>query len=139
VISTASWLMPGSYGLPSSTVHIVANMNEALDDVRAAESHTMAQEGHEPLLKKSRWCVLKRRANVSSQPTLQLRDLLRYNLQTICAYLLKEDVQRFWDHNSPALGGPVSLFLVSGNHAPPYCAHKENCKTQRAHRGIILN
>ena len=29
--------------------HIVAKMNKALDEVRAAESRTMAQEGHEPL------------------------------------------------------------------------------------------
>ena len=40
--------------------HIMAKMNEALDDVRAAESRKMAEEGHAPLLKKSRWCVLKR-------------------------------------------------------------------------------
>jgi transposase len=30
--------------------HIVAKMNEALDDVRAAESRKMAQEGHQPLV-----------------------------------------------------------------------------------------
>ncbi len=30
--------------------HIVAKMNQALDDVRAAESRKMAEEGHEPLL-----------------------------------------------------------------------------------------
>ncbi len=34
--------------------HIVAKMNEALDDVRAAEYHRMAQAGYEPVLKKSR-------------------------------------------------------------------------------------
>src|SRR2546427_9410292 len=45
--------------------HIVAKMNQALDDVRAAESRKMAQEGHEPLLKKSRWCVLKRKENLN--------------------------------------------------------------------------
>jgi transposase len=40
--------------------HIVAKMNKALDEVRAAESRKMAQDGHPPLLKKARWCVLKR-------------------------------------------------------------------------------
>ena len=40
--------------------HIVAQMNKALDEVRAAEARQMAREGHEPLLKKTRWCVLKR-------------------------------------------------------------------------------
>jgi transposase len=37
--------------------HIVAKMNKALDEVRAAEARRMAQEGYPPLLKKSRWCV----------------------------------------------------------------------------------
>ena len=45
--------------------HIVAKMNEALDEVRAAEARCLAQDGYEPVLKKSRWCVLKRRANLT--------------------------------------------------------------------------
>jgi transposase len=47
--------------------HIVAKMNKALDEVRAAEARKMAQNGHPPLLKKSRWCVLKRKQNLTSQ------------------------------------------------------------------------
>jgi transposase len=35
--------------------------------------------------------VLKRRANLTGQQRFRLRDLLRYNLQTVRAYLLKED------------------------------------------------
>jgi transposase len=40
--------------------HIVAKMNTALDEVRAGESRRMANEGRSPLLKKSRWLLLKR-------------------------------------------------------------------------------
>jgi transposase len=54
--------------------HIVAKMNKALDEVRAAESRKMAQEGHPPLLKKSRWCVLKRKQNLTPQQKFRLRD-----------------------------------------------------------------
>jgi len=75
--------------------HIVAKMNKALDEVRAGESRKLAQEGHEPLLKKSRWCVLKRKENLTAKQQHRLRDLLRYNLQTVRAYLLKEDFQQF--------------------------------------------
>ena len=50
--------------------HIVAKMNDALDDVRAAEARRMAQDGYEPVLKKSRWCVLKRKANLTGTQTL---------------------------------------------------------------------
>jgi transposase len=71
--------------------HIVAKMNKALDEVRAAEARKMAQDGHQPLLKKTRWCVLKRKENLTLQQKFRLRDLLRYNLQTVRAYLLKEN------------------------------------------------
>jgi transposase len=35
--------------------HIVAKMNQTLDDVRAAEARRLKQDGHQPLLKKTRW------------------------------------------------------------------------------------
>jgi len=81
--------------------HIVAKMNEALDDVRAAEARRLVQDGYEPVLKKTRWCVLKRKANLTSLQRFRLRDLLRYNLKTVRAYLLKEDFQQFWEYHSP--------------------------------------
>ena len=91
--------------------HVVAKMNQALDDVRAGESRKIAKEGHEPLLKKSRWCVLKRKENLTAQQKIRLKDLLRYNLQTVRAYLLKEDFQQFWEYHSPHWAG---MFLDSG-------------------------
>ena len=69
--------------------HIVAKMNAALNDVRAAEARRLAQDGYEPILKKTRWCVLKRKANLTGPQRFRLRDLLRYNLRTVRAYLLK--------------------------------------------------
>jgi len=119
--------------------HIVAKMNEALDDVRAAESRKMAQEGHEPLLKKSRWCILKRRANLTSQQKFRLRDLLRYNLQTVRAYLLKEDFQRFWDFNSPTWAGRYLDFWCQQAMRSRIDPMKKIAKTLRAHRELILN
>jgi transposase len=119
--------------------HIVAKMNEALDDVRAAESRKMAQEGHEPLLKKSRWCILKRKANLTSQQKFRLRDLLRYNLQTVRAYLLKEDFQRFWDYNSPTWAGRYLDFWCQETMRSRIEPMKKIAKTLRAHRELILN
>src|SRR3984885_3525133 len=71
--------------------HIVAKMNAALDQVRAGEARRLAGDGYEPVLKKTRWCVLKRKTNLTRQQRFRLRDLLRYNLRTVRAYLLKED------------------------------------------------
>jgi transposase len=87
---------------------IVAKMNKALDEVRAGDSRKMAQEGHERLLKKSRWCGPKRQENLTSKHQVRLRVLLRYNLQTVRAYLLKEDFPQFWKYTSPTWAG---LFL----------------------------
>jgi transposase len=93
--------------------HIVAKMNKALDEVRAAEAREMARAGHEPLLKKTRWCVLKRQHNLTPQQQFRLRDLLRYNLRTVRAYLLKEDFQQLWEYDSPTWAGMFLDFWCS--------------------------
>jgi transposase len=119
--------------------HIVAKMNKALDEVRAAESRKMAQEGHEPLLKKSRWCVLKRKQNLTSQQKIRLRDLLRYNLQTVRAYLLKEDFQQFWDYNSPTWAGTFLDFWCYQTMRSRIEPMKKIARMLRNHRVLILN
>jgi len=73
--------------------HIVAKMNKALDEVRAGESRRIASEGGVPVLKRSRWLLLKREENLKTEQRFRLRDLLRYNLKTVRAYLLKEAFQ----------------------------------------------
>jgi transposase len=119
--------------------HIVAKMNEALDDVRAAESRRMAQEGHEPLLKKSRWCVLKRKENLTPPQKFRLRDLLRYNLQTVRAYLLKEDFQQFWEYNSPTWAGMFLDFWCHQTMRSRIEPMTKIARRLRAHRELLLN
>lgn len=81
--------------------HIVSKMNVALDEVRASEARKLIAAGHEPVLKKTRWCLLKRKRNLSSDQRFRLRDLLRHNLKTVRAYLLKEGFHQFWEYDSP--------------------------------------
>ena len=45
----------------------------------------MAAEGCVPLLRKSRWLLLKREDNLKTEQRFRLRDLLRYNLKTVRA------------------------------------------------------
>ena len=54
----------------------------------------MATEGRVPMLRKSRWLLLKREENLKTEQRFPLRDLLRYNLKTVRAYLLKEAFQQ---------------------------------------------
>ncbi len=85
--------------------HVVARMSLALDDARAAEARRRVQDGYEPVLKKSRWCLLKRPENLTDHQRVKLRDVLRYNRASVRAYLLKESFQNFWDYDSPPWAG----------------------------------
>jgi transposase len=119
--------------------HIVAKMNEALDDVRAEESRRMAQEGYEPVLKKSRWCLLKRKTNLTTPQRFRLRDLLRYNLKTVRAYLLKEDFQQLWDYVSPTWAGKFLDQWCRQTIRSRIEPMKKIARSLRQHRELILN
>lgn len=81
--------------------HVMAKMNKAIDEVRSAEARRMKADGYEEILKHSRWCLLKRRENLTDKQTVKLSELLTYNLQAVRAHLLREDFQRFWEYQSP--------------------------------------
>lgn len=119
--------------------HIVAKLNDALNDVRAAESRKLVQDGFEPVLTKTRWCVLKRKENLTGKQRIRLSDLLKYNLQTVRAYLLKEQFQQFWNYDSPTWAGKFLdewTTLVMRSRIDPM---KKFAKTLRNHRELILN
>ena len=48
-----------------------------------SKQRRLAQDGYEPILKKARWCVLTRKANLTELQRFRLRDLMRYNLRTV--------------------------------------------------------
>ena len=52
--------------------HIGAKMNDALDGVRAGEARKLVQDGFEPVLTKTRWCVLKRKENLTGNQRVRL-------------------------------------------------------------------
>src|SRR5437016_9500342 len=114
-------------------------MNEALDDVRAAEGRRLAQDGCQALRKKTRWCVLKRKANLTRAQRFRLRDLLRYNLKTVRAYLLKEDFQQFWEYNSPTWAAKFLDDWCGQAMRSRIEPMKKIAKTLRSHRELILN
>ena len=73
--------------------HIMKKMNEAIDEVRREEARRLTANGYEPVLKHSRWCLLKRPENRTEKETVKLSELLQYNLQSVRSYLLREDFQ----------------------------------------------
>ena len=80
--------------------HIVAKLHDAVDEVRRDEATQMAKEGYEPILKRSRYCLLKRPENLTPNQQLKLKDVLQYNLKSVRAYQLKESFRALWDYES---------------------------------------
>ena len=62
----------------------------------------LRQDGYEPVLTKARWCLLKRRENLTDIQEVKLKGLLQYNLKSVRAHLLREMFQKFWDYANPA-------------------------------------
>lgn len=119
--------------------HVMKQLGEAIDEVRAAEAKRLQQDGYEPVLKRSRWCLLKRPENLTEQQTVKLSELLRYNLQSVRAYLHREDFQRFWEYGSP---------FWAGKFLDEWCARvmrsrlaplKKVARSLRKHRPLLLN
>jgi transposase len=119
--------------------HVMQQFGKALDEIRAAEAKRLERDGYEPVLKRSRWCFLKRPEHLTDKQTVKLTELLRYNLRTVRAYLLREEFQRLWEYRRPAWAGK---FLdewtgrVMRSRLEPM---KRVARSIRAHRGLILN
>jgi transposase len=114
-------------------------MDKALDEVRAEEARHMQREGRAPVLKKSRWLLLKRSENLGDEQHFRLCDLLRYNLKTVRAYLLKEAFQRLWDYSSPAWAGKFLDEWCRQTMRSRIEPMKKIARSLRLHRELILN
>jgi transposase len=119
--------------------HVMQKFGKALDEIRAEEAKRLKRDGYEPVLKRSRWCFLKRPRKLTEKQTVKLSELLRYNLRTVRAYLLREEFQRLWEYKSAAWAG---RFLdewtgrVMRSRLEPM---KKIARTIRVHRPLILN
>jgi transposase len=119
--------------------HMVAKLNKALDEVRAGEARRMLREGYEPVLKKKRWCLLKRPENLTDKQRISLRELLGYNLKSVRAYLLKEEFQLFWEYDSPAWAAKFLDAWCTRAMRSRIEPVKRFARTVRAHRELLLN
>ena len=119
--------------------HIVAKMSKALDEVRAQESRALAAKGYEPVLKHTRWLLLKRPENLTEKQEPKLAELLQYNLRSVRAYLLKEDFQFFWDYVSPYWAEQFLHRWCTRTLRSKIEPMKKMARTLRAHRPLLLN
>lgn len=119
--------------------HIVAKLNKAIDEVRAGEHRQMQKDGYEPVLKNSRWCLLKRGENLTEKQEVKLKDLLQYNLRSVRAYLLKEDFNGFWEYVSPAWAEKFLDHWCTRVMRSKIDPMKKVARTIRNHKPLILN
>lgn len=119
--------------------HVMQQFGKALGEIRAGESRRLQQDGYEPVLKRSRWCSLKLPGDLTEKQTVKLSELLKSNLRTVRAYLLRENSQRLWEYRSAWWAGK---FLdewtgrVMRSHLEPM---KKVARTIRNHRPLILD
>jgi transposase len=119
--------------------HIMKKMNEAIDEVRRSEAARLKRDGYEPVLKHSRWCLLKRPENRTEKQTVKLTELLQYNLQCVRSYLLREDFQRFWEYTSPGWAARFLNEWCTRTMRSKIGPMKKIALSLREHRELILN
>jgi transposase len=119
--------------------HIVAHLNKAVDETRRRDAAELRQQGDDVTLKHTRWCLLKRPGKLTTKQHGRLRSLLRLNLKTARAYLLKEDFNHFWTYVSPTWAGKFldrwCAMVIRSGIAPMMA----KAKMLQSHRDLILN
>lgn len=119
--------------------HVMQHFGKALDEIRAEESKRLQRDGYEPVLRKSRWCLLKRPANLTDRQTVKLRELLKYNLRSVRAYLLREEFQRFWEYASGTWAGKFLDEWTTRAMRSRLEPMQRVARMLRGHRELLLN
>ena len=119
--------------------HIMKKINGAIDEVRRAEANRLKEDGYEPVLKHSRWCLLKRPENLTEKQTVKLAELLQYNLKSVRSYLLREDFQRFWEYAKPGWAAKFLDQWCTRTMRSKIEPMKKVARSLREHRNLILN
>ena len=70
---------------------------------------------------------------------MTIRELLQYNLQSVRAYLQREDFQRFWEYHSPTWAGKFLDEWTSRVMRSRLEPMKEVARSLRKHQGLLLN
>jgi transposase len=119
--------------------HIMSNLSKAIDEVRAEEVKALKAAGYEPMLTRARWLLLKRPENLTAKQEPRLTELLKYNLRSVRAYLLKEDFQFLWQYVSPYWAGQFLDRWCTRTMRSRMEPMKKVARTLRNHRELILN
>ena len=119
--------------------HIRKNLGDAIDQIRRAETHAMAQAGLSPLLKKLRWTLLKHRRNWTAKERRRMRELLGSGLRSLRAFLLVESFEHFWTYTSPTWADKFLKAWTQRVARSRLAPLKRVAKSLVKHRALLLN
>lgn len=119
--------------------HVMKKFGDKINQVRAEEARQMKADGYEPVLKNSKFCLLKRPENLTTKQTVKMKELLQYNLRSVRAYLMKEDFQRFWQYERASWAGKFLDQWCTRAMRSKIEPMKEMARTLRRHRKLLLN
>jgi transposase len=121
--------------------HIAKHMNEAVDEVRRAESTRLRASSKEEgkKLKNMRWPLLRKGSRVRGHARKKLNTLLASKLATARAWRLKESFHHFWTYKSPTwAGGFLEVWCTRAlrSRLEPM---KKVARMLQAHDELLLN
>src|SRR5436190_15205169 len=121
--------------------HITSNLNQALDQVRRAESGQLRAAGLAAAerLKNMRWKLLRRTSRVRGRARAQLGRLLRTKLMTARAWALKDLFEHFWTYKSVKHAGDFLEYWTWRALRSRIEPMRKVARTLRTHEELILN
>lgn len=119
--------------------HIVGKLGKAVDEVRRKEIATLRSKGTDAVLVKTRWILLKKPRNLTNKQRRRRCELLRYNLRSVRAYLLRLDFEHLWRFQLPTRAGQFLDDWCRRAMRSRLAPFKDIAKSFRKHRGLILN
>ncbi len=121
--------------------HITLHLNQAVDQVRRAESARLraASQAAAQQLKHTRWTLLRRGSRVRGRARQKLQALLASKLQTARAWELKETFAHFWKYRSVTWAGAFLDYWTWRAMRSRLEPMKKVARMLRSHEELILN
>lgn len=119
--------------------HVMKLFGDAVDKVRRDEARSLRARGRVPMLKHSRFVLLKRQHRLTEKQRGRLTELVQCNLRTVRAYLLKETFHAFWGYVSPHWAGRFLDQWCRDAMRSRLEPIKAVTRTLRRHRQHLLN
>lgn len=121
--------------------HITSHLNQAVDEVRRAESRRLRANGKQAAerLKHMRWPLLRRGSRVRGRARQKLNALLASKIATARAWELKETFRHFWNYKSITWARRLPRLLVLPGMRSRLEPMMKVARMLRAHEELILN